>query len=196
VVGLAQLVVTAVESMTGRAAPVWAQKMSHQIFEVFTEILDHLRRIERKVTRDMALDSAVLNRLLVGAKFLADREKAHQDTEAALTSERDQYKAAAEKAGADLSSFQAEEATEDAADEAGNTAAAQVADEIDALVAGDQTPTVEHPTDPADVVDVVSGNTDPVVTDPGPISDGTVTGDGTTGDAGSGTDSVGTSLES
>jgi hypothetical protein len=135
--------------------PWWAEDLSNQ-----------LAALNRKVSALMQFDLSILNRILVGAQFLAGRETQNQAKIAALTSERDQYKAAAEQAGADLSALQAQEAAEDASEAQANDAATKVADEIDALVKGDQTPTVEVPAEPAEVVDVVSGTTEPTVTEP------------------------------
>lgn len=125
------------------------------------ELFARLSRIERQVRLLMSFDVSVLTRLLVGAQFLADQHRKDKATIADLTSKLQAADAAA--------------VADTQADQAATDAATKVADEVDALVKGDQTPTVEVPSDPADVVDVVSGNTDPVVTDPGPVSDGTLT---------------------
>lgn len=132
-------------AIRGRPPP-WAE-------DLFLKLLT----IERKVNLIMALDTAVIHRILVGAQFLADRDKANQAKIQDLQSKLDAAGAA--------------EAAEDAAEADANAAAAKVADEVDALVKGPDTPTVEVPSDPQAVVDVVSGDTPATVTDPGPSAD-------------------------
>jgi hypothetical protein len=142
-----------VRFMTRDTTPRWA----HPLIEA-------VRRIERKVNTIMALDLDVLHRILVGAQFLADREKANQQKIADLTT---QLTAAQDQLG----QATAAEAAEDEAEQAANTAATTVADTIDSLVKGPDTPTVEQPADPGQVADVVTGDAPVVVTDPGPTAD-------------------------
>lgn len=148
-VDLLGMAVTVVKTLR-KSTPEWAVRLQQSV--------DNLTR---KVNLLMALDLDVINRILVGAQFLADRDKANQAKIADLTQK--------------LADAGAAEAAEDAADAKANEDAAKVADAVDALVKGNQTPTVEVPAAPADVVDVVNGDAPVVVTDPGPASDGTLT---------------------
>jgi hypothetical protein len=132
--------------------------------------------LHRKVNTLMSFDVSVLNRLLVGAQFLVDQHRKDKDTIADLTSK--------------LSAADAAAAADTQADTAATAAASQVADQVEALVQGDQTPTVEVPSDPQDVVDVVSGTTEPTVTDAGPVADGTLTDSSSDSSVGGTDDSV------
>jgi hypothetical protein len=132
-------------------------------------LLDEFTDLRRKAETAMALDFAVLNRILVGAKFLVTQRRADQQKIEDLTRQLND-------ANAELGRERAAETEEDAADAKGNADANTVADEVEALINGPQTPTIEEPQTPAEVVEVVTGNTDPVVVDAGPVADGSVSG--------------------
>lgn len=144
--------------------PLWAQ-----------ELFDSVRSLHQKVNLIMAVDQTVINRILVGAQFLADRDKANQAKIAQLTQDKTDLQN-------QLGQEQAAEAAEDAQEQAANDAAAKVADEIDALVKGPDTPDVQVPTDPGQVVDVVTGATDPVVSGDAPDAGAAGSGDSVNAD--------------
>jgi hypothetical protein len=133
-----------------RNAPAWAKSLA-----------DSVSALHEKVNLLMSFDVSILNRILVGSQFLVDQHRKDKSTIADLQSKLADAGAAA--------------VADSQADSDASAAAAKVADEVEALVQGDQTPTVEVPADPQDVVDVVSGTTEPTVTDAGPVADGTLT---------------------
>ncbi len=119
-------------------------------------------RLHRKVDY-MALDAELVGRILAGAGALAEQARASAERETALKAQLDQ-------ALSERDSERAAEAAEDASDAEANQQLLDLANAVDTLVKGPETPAVVVPT-PEEAVAVVEGDS-PVETPSGdPVSD-------------------------
>jgi hypothetical protein len=152
------------------APPMWAVALANKL----NQIDNRLSQIERKVAISMALDTAVLHRILAGGGALVEAVRAGAEREKALQAKLDSV-------SGELASERAAELVEDEADAKANADALALADAMDNLLKGPETPTVEVPV-AEDAPAVVEGSQEPVVTDEGPAADADPAADAAVGD--------------